>query len=117
MENIKFLYEDFTWEEVREVVAENRVVLQPVGSTEQHGPHLALKTDILIAQAFCVEAARRIPSEAIVMPAIPYGFNTHHMDFPGTISIDGETFIQFVLVNAKISIRSSFGSLCIYACI
>lgn len=101
MEDTKFLYEDFTWEEVREVVRENRVVLQPVGSIEQHGPHLALKTDILVARAFCVEAARRIPSEAIVMPSIPYGFNAHHMDFPGTISIDGETFIRFVLCVMK----------------
>ena len=108
MEEIKFLYEDFTWEEVREVVRENRVVLQPVGSIEQHGPHLALKTDIMIARAFCVEAGRRTPSEVIVMPSIPYGFNAHHMDFPGTISVDGETFINFVLCVMKSLVTHGF---------
>ncbi len=108
METIKFLYEEFTWEEIREVVKENRVVLQPVGTIEQHGPHLPLKTDILLAQTFCLEAGRRSPSDMVVMPSISYGFNEHHMDYPGTIAVDGETFIRYVLCVTKSLARHGF---------
>lgn len=105
---MKYLYEEFTWEEIRGVVRESRVVLLPVGSIEQHGPHLPLKTDILLAQAFCLEAGRRAPSDIVVMPPISYGFNEHHMDFPGTIEIDGETFIRYLLCVTKSLARHGF---------
>ncbi len=92
-----FLYEEFTWEEIKVIVKENRVVLIPIGSIEQHGPHLPLNTDILIATAFCTEAGKRKPSHVLVMPPVSYGFNEHHMDFPGTIAIDGGAFITYIL--------------------
>ena len=43
----KYLYEEFTWPEIREAVAQNRVAVLPVGTIEQHGPHLPLVTDVL----------------------------------------------------------------------
>ena len=42
----KYRYEEFTWPEIREAVAENRVAVLPVGTVEQHGPHLPLVTDV-----------------------------------------------------------------------
>lgn len=65
-------------------------VLVPVGSTEQHGPHLPLDTDTVIAVAVATRAAGRLVAggrEAVVAPAIAYGSSGEHQDFPGTSSI------------------------------
>lgn len=65
-------------------------VLVPVGSTEQHGPHLPFDVDTLIARAVCVEAARRSGDDVRVAPAVAYGASGEHQDFPGTVSIGTE---------------------------
>lgn len=70
-------------------------VLVPVGSTEQHGPHLPLDTDTRIATA--VARAVAADSEALVAPAIAYGAAGEHQGFPGTVSI-GTTALTAVLV-------------------
>jgi len=93
----KITYDDMSWVEVREAVKEERIPLIPVGSTEQHGPHLPVKTDIFIAYEICKATASRIPHEALVMPPVNYGYNEHHLDFPATIHINHETLIRFVI--------------------
>lgn len=75
-------------------------VLVPVGSTEQHGPHLPLDTDTVIAAAVATRAAERIGAsgrEAVVAPAIAYGSSGEHQDFPGTSSI-GTSVLHDVVV-------------------
>ena len=90
----KFRYEEFTWPEIKEAVAENRVTVLPVGTIEQHGPHLPLITDVLTATEISRLAVERIPREAVLMPPVHYSFNEHHLDFPGTIAVDGETIMS-----------------------
>src|SRR5262245_10275546 len=92
----KYRYEEFTWPEIREAVAENRVAVLPVGTIEQHGPHLPLVTDVLTATEMSRRAVEQIRTEAVLMPSVFYAFNEHHLDFPGTISVRGETFIKYV---------------------
>lgn len=92
----KYRYEEFTWPEIRTAVAANRVAVLPVGTIEQHGPHLPLVTDVLCATETARRAVERIPGEAILLPSVPYAFNVHHLDFPGTIAIEGPTFINYV---------------------
>src|SRR5690348_13527751 len=92
----KYRYEEFTWPEIRDAVAENRVCVLPVGTVEQHGPHLPLVTDVLTATEMSRRAVECIPEEAILMPSVYYAFNVHHLDFPGTIAVEGETFINYV---------------------
>lgn len=93
----KYLYADLTWPEVNEAVAMGKVILLPVGSTEQHGRHLPLDVDNLLATGVCLEAGRRRPGRILVAPTIPYGFNIHAMDFPGTIHVASDHFIEFCL--------------------
>ncbi len=92
----KYRYEEFTWPEIREAVAQNRVAVLPVGTVEQHGPHLPLVTDVLTASELSRLAVERIPSEAVLLPPVYYSFNEHHMDFPGTIAVEGPTIINYV---------------------
>jgi creatinine amidohydrolase len=72
-----------------------KVILLPVGSTEQHGQHLPLDVDNLLPTSICLEAGRRAPDKILVAPTIPYGFQIHGMDFPGTIHVASQHFIDY----------------------
>lgn len=65
-------------------------VLVPLGSTEQHGPHLPLDTDTRIATAVAGGAAPRVGRDWLVAPAIAYGASGEHQSFPGTVSLGTE---------------------------
>ncbi|HEX6972059.1 MAG TPA: creatininase family protein [Limnochordia bacterium] len=93
----EYRYERLTWPEADAAAREGRVVLLPVGSIEQHGPHLPLDVDQRLAYAVCLEAGRRAPDTVLVMPPVSYGYCHHVMDFPGTINIQMEHFIAFCL--------------------
>lgn len=97
----KYIYGDLTWPELDEAAGQKKVVLLPIGSTEQHGPHLPLDVDNLIATRICLEAGRRIPETCLVAPTIPYGYNIHALDYPGTIHIGYECFIQYCVSVCK----------------
>ena len=92
----KVRYEEFTWAEIREAVAQKRVAVLPVGTIEQHGPHLPLLTDVLTATEMSRKAVELMPKEAVLLPSVYYGFNEHHLDFPGTIAVEGPTFVNYV---------------------
>jgi creatinine amidohydrolase len=92
----KYRYEEFTWPEIKQAVAENRVAVLPVGTVEQHGPHLPLVTDVLTAAEMSRMAVERATGAAVLMPSVYYSFNEHHMDFPGTIAVAGETIVRYV---------------------
>ena len=75
-------------------------VLVPVGSIEQHGPHLPLDTDTVIATAVATEAALRLTMaghDVLVAPALTYGSSGEHQDFPGTSSIGTDVLHQVVV--------------------
>ncbi|MBW0019391.1 MAG: mycofactocin biosynthesis peptidyl-dipeptidase MftE [Mycobacterium sp.] len=71
-------------------------ILIPLGSTEQHGPHLPLDTDTRIATAVACAAAARLHGW-LVAPAIAYGASGEHQSFPGTISIGIEALTSLLV--------------------
>ena len=93
----RYLYEEMKWPEIKEVVKENRIVILPVATLEDHGPHLPIITDVAITNKISQEAARRIPDSVVLLPIQTHGYSPHHMDFPGPITIKGQTFIDYML--------------------
>lgn len=84
--------------------AGTNLVLVPVGSLEQHGPHLPLDTDTVIAEAVCHRVAARLPG-AMVAPALAYGSSGEHQSFPGTVSI-GSAALRHLVVELTRSVRT-----------
>lgn len=77
-------------------VGDDLVLVLPLGATEQHGPHLPLGTDTLIAQALADElSARR--DRAVAAPALPVGASGEHRGFAGTLSI-AQTGLELAVV-------------------
>lgn len=77
-------------------VAGAATLLVPLGSTEQHGPHLPLSTDTLVAVAVAEALADR-RDDVVLAPAVPYGSSGEHAGFPGTLSI-GQEALELLLV-------------------
>ena len=88
-------YNKLTWPEMNDAIELQKVVILPTGSTEQHGPHMPLDVDLFLVCEVCHELGRRAPDKVLVLPAIPYGLNMHHIDFPGTIHVEPEHFINY----------------------
>ena len=93
----EYRYNRLTWAEMNQAIAKQKLVILPVGSTEQHGRHLPLDVDVFLCEQVCLEVGRRAADRVLVLPPVAYGLNMHHMDFPGTVHIEPEVFIAFCL--------------------
>jgi creatinine amidohydrolase len=72
------------------------VVLLPVGSLEQHGDHLPLATDALLAEEVCLRAAAIAQTDLLVAPVLGTGFSPHHIRFGATVSLPAEVFLALL---------------------
>lgn len=95
---MKFQLSDMSTEEVREILKKCEIALIPVGSVEQHGPHMPLFSDSLITYEVTKLVAEKIHNEIpiVVAPLIPFGKSTEHSKFPGTITLRSETFTNLI---------------------
>ncbi len=92
-----YLLGELTWPEAQNRFKEVDVALLPVGSIEQHGPHLPLDTDAFDAEYLARKVAEGCTDpKPLVLPPIPYGVSYHHEDFSGTISVSPETLSTLV---------------------
>ncbi|ACV10735.1 Creatininase [Halorhabdus utahensis DSM 12940] len=85
---------DAAWPDLSSYFESESIALIPLGSTEQHGPHLPEGTDHLIAEAFATEAADR--TGFLRTPPVRIGVSPHHQQFPGTMSVDPPAFRDYV---------------------
>ncbi|MCW5937088.1 MAG: creatininase family protein [Fimbriimonadaceae bacterium] len=83
--------ERMTWQEVRDL-SRDVVVLVPTGSIEQHGPHLPLCTDTLLASHVAARAEQALPGQVLLTPAVWLGASAHHLAFAGTLSASFEGY-------------------------
>ena len=90
-----------SWKDVGALRGDRIVALLPTGAYEQHGPHLPIETDTYLVSVVCSEAADRASAgdpglEVLLLPTIPIGRSSHHLDFPGSLSVSAETYIKLI---------------------
>ncbi len=92
-----FLLGEMRWPEVADYMKRVDIALLPVGSIEQHGPHLPLDTDAHDADYLARSVAQQCRDpKPLVLPLVAYGVSYHHEDFAGTIGISNETLSRIV---------------------
>ncbi len=98
--------QEMAWVDVQEYLQINDMVIIPLGSTEQHGPHLPLGTDYFEA----VGAAKLISARTgvLVAPVVMAGYSIYHSGFPGTLSLNPETFEQVLFETSQILMKYGF---------
>ena len=86
---------DLSGPEVERRLTENSIIVQPLGAVEQHGPHLPLNTDLLVAQAVAEAAVARVGDEvdAWVLPPLAYTKSNEHAWSAGTIWLSATTLL------------------------
>ncbi len=87
--------EDLTWIEAEKVLKEYDVVLIALGArTKEHGPHLLLKNDYVMAEYLKKRVIQEVP--VVVLPTLQYGYYPAFLEYPGSISIQPETFKNLI---------------------
>jgi len=85
---------EISWSDADELFKKLDVVILPVGSTEQHGPHNPLGTDHLVAAALSKVVGDKTGTP--VLPVIPIGISEHHRQFPGTLWVPPSVFRDYI---------------------
>ena len=95
---------------IREAAKDKKVVIIPLGATEQHGPHLPTQVDWRSAYEISMRAARLMAGRqrALVTPAIPFGMSEHHMSLGGTLTLDYATMAAVVGCVVRSAARHGF---------
>jgi len=107
---------EMKWPEVKEAIANRAVAIIPVGSTEAHGPHLPLNTDVVISLEMARRAARKLAelgTQTVIAPPIAYSITEFSRDFPGTVSVSKETATSLVRDVGLSLGRQGFKTICI----
>jgi creatinine amidohydrolase len=84
------------WPDIAAAEAERWIAVLPLAATEQHGPHLPLGTDVMIAQAYLARVRELLPDSipAIFLPVQPVGISTEHLAYPGTLTMPAEVALR-----------------------
>ncbi len=111
----KLLWGEMTRIELEELSNDVDTVLLPVGSIEQHGPHLPLDTDSYDAMYILKEAVKKLdPPLPPILPTISYGLSEHHMGFKGSISLKPDTLMSLVVDIGRSVKKHGFNKMFIY---
>lgn len=87
---------DINWPDASPAEVSRWIAVLPLAATEQHGPHLPLTTDILIAEAYLARVRELLPESipAGFLPVEPVGISTEHIDYPGTQTLPTEIALK-----------------------
>jgi creatinine amidohydrolase len=87
---------DIHWPDTSAAEAARWIAVLPLAATEQHGPHLPVGTDIMIAQAYLARVRELLSDDfpATFLPLQPVGISTEHIDYPGTLTLPTEVALK-----------------------
>ena len=86
----------------------SKVILIPIGHTEQHGFHLPLSVDTLIIDSIAQGTASKVPTRSWAMPVNPYGVSTHRSSFAATMNAGGRAFEDFWVAVIDVLVARGF---------
>jgi creatinine amidohydrolase len=89
------VYAKLTWQEIREAARAGHLVLMPTGTLEDHGAHLPVDTDVVIADHICQRVAQRRP-DVVLMPPVVHGHSPHHIDHSAAVSIRWDHMVDWL---------------------
>lgn len=98
--------QEMSWRDVQEYLKSNDMVIIPLGSTEQHGPHLPLGTDFY--EAFEISKMISQKTGVLVAPILFVGYSSYHSGFAGTLSLKPETMEQVIFEGVEYLIKYGF---------
>jgi creatinine amidohydrolase len=85
-----------------------KVILIPIGHTEQHGFHLPLSVDTIIIDAIAQSTVNKLPTRSFTLPVMPYGVSTHRSSFAATMNAGGRAFEDFWLAVIDVLVGRGF---------
>jgi creatinine amidohydrolase len=100
------LLEEMTWEEIGRCIEAGYVLFIPIGSLEQHGPHLPVATDVFSVLGLAKKLAEEI--DIVIAPPMYYTYAKPMRGFPGTVSIEGSTLMLFLCDVVREFVRQGF---------
>lgn len=98
-------------DQLRDRARDNSMVILPLASLEQHGPHLPVEVDSMLGETVAIRAARKLAARAhpaLVLPVLWTGLSEHHMSFGGTVTLDFATFASLVEGVCRSVLRDGF---------
>ena len=98
-------------DQLRAVAEQDAIVILPVASLEQHGPHLPVEVDSLLGETVAVRAGRKMLARGqpvLVLPVLWTGLSEHHMSFGGTVTLDFPAFSALVEGVVRSVLRHGF---------
>jgi creatinine amidohydrolase len=106
-------YEEHTWLELRELAQRDDLVIVIAAATlEDHGHHLPIDTDVRLVEAVTTGAVERFnaagEARALLFPTQVHGYTPHHMDFPGTVTLRWDVFVESLLDQGRSLCRHGF---------
>src|SRR5215510_2340754 len=106
----RVMWKFLTAADLRAKAAAGAIVVLPVASMEQHGPHLPVGVDTILTEAVCQAAAEAVAGETavVVAPTLWCGMAEHHMAFGGTFTFDIPTYRSVLLAMLKSIDRHGF---------
>jgi creatinine amidohydrolase len=118
LKSVPYLFGNLTWKKLAEIQERDEVILLlPVGSTESHGPHAPLSTDVTISLEVCLRSAEKLAKmhyQAFVLPPLSYAVTECASQFPGTISISPEVDTRLISDICLSLIRGGLQKICIF---
>ena len=96
-------YGNLRWIDIEMMDKDDKVVVCPVASLEQHGHHLPLLTDTHLVTAVAEQVEAAHSESVLLLPTLWLGASDHHLDFPGTVSVSNDDYVDIIK-----SLTSSF---------
>ena len=116
---MSYLYRDQSWPRIQEHLKTNSLVILPVGTTEEHGPHLPVDTDARIAEVYGDRLAQALAPElpVLLMDTVRYGYSMNVIKkWPGTITLRSRVFMDMIFDICRSVLDMGFDKLCLLDC-